>query len=508
MLKTTSQQIIDRIGVGPEEVGRPVVLGSNPDLNPTTGGNSVLKSIPKGYVLAVTKVTAQAAGAFGISGAVGTKDALLGSPHSGAGGTAGHYQVDFEQTAGDADQSLRFQRFARYNTVFGTGSSPDFRNSHPSNVAQWEPKYPLIVPSEWTADSRDDSSAAYGEAVAGCAVYGVLISEGDALQLGLCTTNTSPASERFMGFTSSIGTGGTETLVAAKTGYGIRILDIYIRFQPSTNTDTTVSLVQNDGTRTILKWTNSNPNEPIEESLSPDIFLKSGSALDLVTTTADVQSVCVSYEYVEEREIPNDHFWGEIHPTFGTPAAGTTGTGSCFTTAISEMTLYYPGLDGTSDRTSSSLTVTATTPGTGKQHLVRGFSISAQKSGSGTGTTDDADQSAMALVGGQTGLTDIGFSHTSAIAQITGDATVELLSPLLLFTEHDQNLTYSEDRVSLPIKADDGVVRVDVLGWAADAQSLTGTLTPSNDGSVEDWSVSVWGRTIPTTFTAPISRTF
>jgi hypothetical protein len=80
------------------------------------------------------------------------------------------------------------------------------------------------------------------------------------------------------------------------------------------------------------------------------------------------------------------------------------------------------------------------------------------------------------------------------------------MSSAMTLVNHDQNLTTVMGGLNAPT-AEDGVLRVDMVSMNGAPNTLVSAATPT-DGDVTDWSVSVWGRTIPSRFTAPIGRTY
>jgi hypothetical protein len=496
MLKVTSQQLMDAVGIDCDQVGRPVVLGSVADGEIPASGNTVIKKVPAGFVLLATKIVAQAYGCAGISGALGTKDSLQGSPNQGSGGASGFLATDFEQEDGSPSYTMSWQRQARYNSLFGSAASPDWRTANPANVVTWSPKYPIVVPSGWVVTTG--SYTGYAEWAGGQAIYGLLVSEDDARQLGFAISGQDADALRNASVVSSVGNGGTQTLLAGRAGKSIRILDIQVRLQAVTNTLTTMELRQSDGSRTICKFASSNPAEMIDEAFSPEIYLKAGADLQVVTNDTEACSVNVSYEFVDDDQVPGDAFWAAVTPTIPGPAGGTSGVDSAFCASIEKLTLYYPRLD-----------TTKTAAGKGRQHLLRGFCVSAQKDGVTGGTSDDVDQQSFAIVGASDSGTVPAIGHSSALAvNLTFDnVNAELLSPALTFVNHDQNLTGVWQGLNAPT-AENGVLRLDMVNMAAAPATVIGTAVTPSDGSVADWSVTVWGRTIPSRFTAPINRTY
>jgi len=499
MLKVTSQQLMDAVGTGIDEVGRPYYAGSVKQGDILTTTREIVQDVPKGFVLLATRFSVATGGAAALTGNAGTnKDAAQASPSIGSGGSAGAVAMQLQPSFGVNGGTLQFHRFARFNNLFVDAGSPDWRNAVPADLANWEPKYPVVIPSGWSVRPQQQGYSGYSEWAGGQAVQGLLVSEDDARALGFAVSGSSTQAERTQLVSSSVGTGASQVLVSGRDGRAIRIMDIQLRMQARSNTTTTVELRQSTGSRTIMKFVSSNPAELIDKQISPDIFLRDGADLELVTNVAGSCSVNVSYEFVEPDEVPGDHFWACQTPDMPTPGTGTTGLFSVFCTASSDITLYYPRLD------SLGLTATKTAAGTGRQHFLRGYVVSAQKDGSLTGTSDTLDQQLFAISTAENGEDQISFRHTGVYADVAGNVDEtggsQSISPVMPLTGHDQTLTECASGLNSPA-AENGVIRVDTVNMADVPSTLNvGSLATPTNGNMTEWYVSVWGRTAPTTF--------
>jgi hypothetical protein len=510
MLKVTSQQLTDAVGNGFSEVGRPFALGSVKDGNTLQADRQVLEPIPKGYVLLATHFSVSTGGAASVAGNPGTtKDALQASPSSGQGGGSGVGGMRIQHTGGTDAVELFFKRFARFATLFGNAAAPDWRTAPPGNLATWSPKYPVVLPSGFQVRPNNATyysgvaANSYAEYPGGQAVSGLLVSEDDARMLGFGIASgkgagSYSAADRTQLVASSQGNGSAEDLAAGRTGKSIRILDINLRLQARTNAATTVELRQKGDSRTICKFVTSNPAELIDKSWSPDIFLKGGETLELVTNVSGSCSIIVSYEYVNDDEIPGDHFWGSQVPHVPTPTEGTVGVDSVFCTNAIPLTLYYPRLDTLGE------TATKTAAGKGRQHFIRGYTISAQKAGSIGGSSDDVDQQLFCITAAGPDSTLPAFRNTSVAINHTGDVSeggANAVTPTIALVNHDQNVTECQGGLNVPTQ-DNGSLRVDTINMSDTPNTILGVATTPTDGHITEWYVSVWGRTIPTRATS------
>jgi hypothetical protein len=453
------------------EVGRMMHWGAV--LDQQTGPTNAF-TVPVGQTFLMTHVHVQADTLL-----AGIADAFQASPAPTV------YGVNLNDAAGSGQSVISFLAFRRWQGLFEVQNSPNWRNAPPSNVIEWKLKYPIPVPSGWTVQSV--TGGEWGNQVA---VYGYLVSEDGARTAGYKVSTSTTDANRRHGVASAITTASSATMIGGRTGQCIRILDMCVRIQPETNTTNKVRLHQVDG-RTIFAFTNNNPSDLLERKFSPDgVFLKSGQGLQLIGTIAGGASVTVSYEYVDEADVPADVFWGYVEPSLPTPSGPTVGT-SDFVAAIStSVTLYYPGMDRAS-RTN----IEKTAPGVGYQHVVRGWAVSAQKD-----TTTAPDQTLLAISTGATGgQVEVGVLGTA-------QSNVQL-SPVYTFGGHDQCLLAVMDDLALACPKDTGSIWIDTIAANAGTGLLSVAGTPdSTDADIDEWGVTVWGRTLPTRFTDPTNR--
>lgn len=456
-----------------DEIGQAQAFGAV--LDQTTGATRAIL-VPDGQVFLVTHIMVQAETLLsGVAGATPS-----GQEIASPGPTA--YGIRVSDTAA-ATTDLTFLTFRRWQQTFVPENSPNWRNAPPDNIVGWEPKYPIPIPSGWTI--KNTTGGEFGNMVA---CYGYLVSEEAAKTLGYRATNTATAANRRMGFTTGTPTTSFADLVAARADKCIRILDIYVRIQAETNTTNKVTLAQTDG-RVIFSWTNNNPSDLKEAKISPEIFLKAGQALQLKGTIAGAASVCVTYEYVDLDEVPSDSWWAYVEPDLPTPNVTRVGAFVNFPAISTAITCYYPGQDSRGRSAT-----TKTSPTQGFQHVVRGFCINIQKD-----TTFPPDQTLLALSTGASA----GNVELSGLGITQGNVQI---SPTFSSAMHDQCVLAVANGLNIPCKKDDGAIYVDTIA-AAPGNLLVITQTPiSTDADIDEWSVTVWGKTIPSKWTNPSNR--
>lgn len=492
MLKATSQQITDSIWGGVEDVGaQPVVIGASLNGEIQAGGTAVLNSVPPGQVFLATHFSMQALGLYGISGTQG-KD-FMASPSLAALG------FDIESSTGTTESEVKALRFTRNQTAFQQGATPTWRSAVPSNYTLWKPKYPIAIPAGW--EINNTANTLFGEWVNFSAVYGVLVSEESARTMGYAVSNSAVDADRVTGVVSSLGTASATTILAGRTGKSIRILDVHIRMQPDQEASNVLQLSQTTDNRVWCEVANSTPGEMIDQSFSPDIWLKAGEGIQIQTTVADTASVVISYEFVDADEVPGDAWWACVNPTIPTPGATAGGFQNAYREASTQIELYYPRRDADGDST-----FTKTTAGTGFQHIVRGYVASAQKTASGSTSADDVDQQVFAIAGGPGSFS---FGHASIVVNLLVDGFNYQVSQVFGIGYQRQNLLSVVDDINVPV-ADDGAMYVEAYGFAPDVSAAftpAGSVTPTaTDGDIDNWSVSMWGRTVPTKFPYVLNR--
>lgn len=441
-----------------DTIGEATAFGVVLDQNVGAGERVIL--VPDGQCLLITHIVLQADLKGGVAGD------YEASPNYQS------YGVGIYDTAGSVDSTLGFLAFNRWLSVFG--GSLNSLSAPPGNVVVWRPNYPLMLPSGWSL--RNLAGGGFGNQFA---VYGKLVSTEGAKTLGYNPSNTTTDANRTYFFNSLTVTGTPTTAITGRTGKCLRILDVKVRLQPDAGGSTNkLRLNQVDG-RTIFAWTNNNPVDMLDLEFSPEIILKSGQGLQVSATRANSASVTLAYEFIDESEVPSDHWWGYVEPDLPTPAVSKVAE---FAPSISTvLTCYYPGLDSTK-----------TSPTKGFQHIVRGYTISAQKD-----TTSTPDQTMLCIstgaAAGQVELADLSVNQSNV-----------QLSPTFTVISHDQCVYMAIDGLNIPCKRDDGSIWIDTIGLGSFVNALT---TPvSTDADMDEWSVTVWGKTIPSRFGSPSNR--
>lgn len=457
---------------GVDHVGQPSFVGVV--LDQTNGADQILV-VPKGQVFLITHIAVQAHDLqAGFSQSTPQAQAIA-SPDLSV------YGITMMDTAGSQQQEISFLIFRRAQSVFEVQDSPNWRNAAPGNMVTWRPKYPIPVPSGWTV--KNTLGGEFGNSAA---VYGYLIGESAAATAGYHVSNSATDANRIHNVNAAAPTTSAADIAPARTGYCIRILDIHIRLQPRTGGATNkLTLQQSDGS-VVFSWTNNNPSDMLERAISPEIFLKSGVSLQLVGTIASTASVNVSYEYVPEDQVPGDAWWAYVEPSLATPTVTKTGFVALNLSNVpylsTEVTCYYPGRD-----------VTKTSPTKGFQHILRGVEFSIQKT-----TTAVPDQTLVTLSTG---------SAAGLVAFPNVQTNVQLL-PTISATNHDQCVYGGISDVNIPCTRDNGSLWIDTITVAAASQGLSvGLSTPTTtDADIDEWSFTLWGKTIPARFTSPSNR--
>lgn len=474
MLKQTLVSELSSI----DQIGQ--VMNAGIVLDQTTGADQVI-TVPKGQVFLITHILAQAETLTSGVANFTPQDQQIASPDLGV------YGITFLDADGTQQNEISFLAFRRAQSVFEVQDSPNWRNAPPGNIVLWRPKYPIPVPAGWTV--KNTAGGEYGN----CAcVYGIFVGETAAATAGYRVSSSVTDANRRYAVNSGSTTTSFADLAPARTGYCIRILDINVRIQPRTGGATNrVDLAQTDG-RLIFSWTNNNPSDLLERSISPEIFLKSGQALQIKGSIASTASVNVSYEYVAENEVPGDMWWACIEPELATPSSTKVGfTALDFSNLpikSTEVTCFYPR---PSQVTGSD--VTKTSPTTGYQHILRGYEFSIQKT-----TSVRPDQTAVCISTG---------SAAGQIALPSAQTNVQL-SPTFLAVHHDQCVYGGVADLVLPCKKDDGSIWIDSITLPAANQPLSVLLsTPATtDADIDEWAFTLWGKTIPTKFGNPSNR--
>lgn len=464
--KLTCADLLARYRSG-DLVGEPMTFGAALEQTSNSGGDNATDciTVPTDKVFVITQVVVQA---DDLSGIIGDPGASGIGGYNGSPIPAATYAAGFNLgPQGSSIDTIGFLAFRRWANIFEPAGTPSWRTAAPSNVVRWKPKYPIVVPPTWQAKTGLTSGAGVGFGnMAAC--YGYLMSREQAVALGYRANKSTTSGQQNYGIASSTGPTSLTTLVAARTGFGIRIKDIHIRQQPKTNTLTSVTLSQSTGSRTFLKVSNSNPNDLIEHAFSPDIYLASGAALQIQATVAGTCSVVVSYEYVPEDEIPKNHWWFASSPTQPTPASslgGPLGVNINYTSAA--MTPYFPG------RNSASVTLQK-----GHQLFLNGYYINVQKS-----STANQNKLAVTLSGG---------TAAGRVQIAIGSQTNVQLAPVFLLGMQSMQMSTVVDDIHVAIKNNPTGTPGGVYTDSANV-SYGGLLATPTGSNISAWNICAWG---------------
>lgn len=455
---------------------------------PTTsaGTTPTMVSVPAGQVAIITKI-------FGL--------ALPGSDTSPGAGDGGSFQVIslYDENGDVTDEDLIFMSFQRVDSVISSPSAPEltWQSSVPCRPVQWEPTDPLVIPPKHTLRAASGGASGGPTTMAGgnFAVYGYMTDVDTARQLGF---HTGTQDLTYKGNTAGVGTttnllnpsgfrsgaligDGIATIVPALAGYSVQIIDILARMQPMSggSTTRTISLIAADSEIgavltpvNVMVLSNNNHGDLAEWKASPGIYLPANSGFFALTASGARGSVAVTYRYLKNADVPQDHWWCYRDPQLPTPASGTLGTSSLFTASSDPLSLYYPGL-----------ATSATTPGVGKQHVVEGYMVAGQKD-----ATVTSDRLFFALTTG-TSAGNLGVDGSG----LTTDNY--LISPILCLGSHNQNMSLAVDGLNIPCPKDTGAIRLEAVGAGAS------TATPAAaDLDVDEFHLLTWGRTVPARF--------
>ena len=377
--------------------------------------------------------------------------------------------------------------FQRTDSLHASPSGPDWRSAPPNAPVIWEPEEPLIVPPNHSLQARTykaatASSASEAGLLAGSnfACYGYITDIDTARRLGFEPTKDGVGSG-----TNIAGFRGTENSLSAvvtpPTGYAVQIIDVYIRQQQLAHSPTNTSLLfYGDNVadvNTIFTTCNNNPSDFAEWKFSPGIYLPANKSLFFASVDGARSSICITYRCVRADEVPKDHWWS--YRALPTPGTATLGTTSLYTTATGTFTAFYPGIASDARLVAASVSTTATLPGNGKQHIVEGYAISAQKD-----LTTNQDHLwvgiATGTAGGSVGVTGSGLTTTN-----------KLISPIFCLGAHNQMLAIAVDGLNIPCPKDTGLVVLDTT-----ARGYTATPAAA-DLDVDEFHCLVWGRTKP-----------
>jgi hypothetical protein len=460
-----------------------------------SGTTPALVATEEGQVAIITKIVGLAA---------------QGEDTSPGLGDLGDFQgLDIYDENGDLTyEGLAWTSFQRVNALHADDpASPEWTSAVPCVPVVWEPEEPIILPPKHTLRAKTNSGR---QTLAGAcfACYGYMVDRDTAMAMGFATGSHDLTYKAFQdfsnnpqpeiwknntGFRTVLAAGAGTNAIAARPGYCIQLLDVYIRAQPLTAAPAThfVRLIAAADVADLLanptvvfKAINNNPGDFAEWKFSPGIYLPAGDALWVEETGNPRSSVLVSFRYVPADEVPKDHWWCYREPQLPTPGFGYVGTNSRYVSISDSLTLYYPGIAADASLVAAGVSDTKSTPGTGLQHICEGYAISVQKD-----RTYAADKLYFSINAG---------TNASNI-QVTGSGlglVNKMISPLICAGSHNQCISLAVDGLNIPCQPDTGVIRVESTSVGAG-----GTTTPTAaDVDVDEWAVLVWGRTAPTRF--------
>ena len=476
-INITTQELL-RSRIGQNATGLPMAAGFNIDQNAAGAVGRNIYTVPVGQVLLITHIVCQV-----------DRYSTIGGPANSETLTVPILSPDPARfyanlSIGDPSETfwlVGFRGMVRWNNTFHTGGSPHWQNAPAGNVHVWKLKYPIPVPQKWSVSGfSTTASIDFGNPIG---IYGVAVDENDARTMGFGVEDATPTSSRSFGIAFSQGDDSVADLIPAVTGKSIRILDMSVQVQPQTNTLEEVILTQTDG-RQVFRFVNSNPANFLDLKFSPDIYLASGQALQIVTTsasTAPASATCITYEYVDADDVPSDHWWASTDPELPTPAGANSGF---MTTRSTGLTMYYPRRDSEE-----------TTQEKGYQHVLSGYCFSLQKDA--LASTADADTTERTKFGLSTG--SAAGEIEMSFAGIASEQSNYQMGPIFGGSGHDQTVFGVVDDIFVPAEKDDGRIWIDAAGLG------NGTLAPATptqtDNDVIGFWVTCWGRTLPSTFT-------
>lgn len=433
-----------------------------------SAAGSLLQTVPRGQVFLITDVIVQA-----------DVTATVVGGHA-ASPTSTNYGLSIENQAGTDETAISFKTNNRWQSTFDAADTPNWKNAAPGNIVHWRPKYAIAIPSGWNVKSGPTLGASgVGNHAA---VYGYMVDEDSARSLGYQVSPSATDDDRRYIVAASAGAASYTDLIPGRTGKSIRILDIHIRMQSETNATNTLSLQQEDG-REIFHWTSNNPADLLNMEFSPDIFLRSGQGLQIQTTDVGTVSVNVSCEYVDEDEVPGNHWWACVQPVLPTPGLFSATEGAANPIRSSATVVqYYPRRN---------VTLSGGDPLARDQHVIRGYTMSVQKD---TGTAPD-----------QTFFTISSGSTPSGVDVPTGTGQTNYqLAPTFVAPSHDISINMAIDGLRIPCQPGDGILHVNTVTLGTQANALA---TPSSAvGNIDDWAFCMWGETVADQYTGGINR--
>jgi len=453
------------------EVAPAQVIGVSLD---AAGGAATMLTVPEGQCFLIERIVGQ-----GIAhGQIHDPSPVLVTP-----GVAGELRdgIAILDAAATTQWELLWRPFLRQWTSF-FNATPRWQSAEPQSLVNWKLRFPICVPPNWTITS---AQSALGN---NWAVYGRLVSRDTARNLGYSPNPSVTDADRTCGVDSMVTFSTTQILVPARAGYSIQILDIWMRLQPvqaTAPTSNTLTVEQGDG-RAIFVIANNNITDMREVNFAPGIYLKPGQSLNAKSATALNGSIVISWRYVIEAEVPSDHWWACVEPGLPTPTVGGISGAEHVRATSHEVTCFYPRRN-----------TTKTSPTTGFQHLLRGYLIAMQKDAQGTTVDTDVTDAMVTVISTHSAaptitVSDGNFIYTTGVP----------VTPMFAGVGHDQNFALAVGGLNIPGKKDNGSFWIDSIGtaMAADTTPLSTTL------NVDEFWVTLWGKTIPNRFSDPANR--
>lgn len=427
------------------------------------------------------------------------------SPGSGDQGSV-HSCALYDENGDITGETMYFLSHQKVDTVNWSPSAPEasWLSAPPNSPLIWEPEMPLIIPPGHTLRAIQDGATSMAGGNPVC--YGYMTDIGTARTLGFAVGTqdatykaitdgliTTTELKNHTGFRGTLVyntiASSVQTIVPGRAGYCVQVVDVVIRAQPMSggSTTRTAKLLPGAGTTaTILEIlgatdtpffvaSNNNHSEMAEWMFTPKAYLEEGDGLYLYTPDDCRCSVTVTYRYVPMAEVPQGSFWGYKNITPAGANTNTVGTSSLYTDGSTDMTLFYAGKEA-----AGYSTTTATSPGTGYQHVVESYAFAVQKD-----PTIPGDRCYFALTEG-TSAGNVGLSGSGLTT------TNKLISPIWCAGGHNQLIALAIDGLNVPCLKDTGVIRLEMTGRGAS------TSTPAqNDLDIDEFHVFVSGRTIP-----------
>lgn len=463
MLTTTAQQL-HASNLGETQSGQQTDYDATVSTADVGNNAQTIRVIPRGQVFLITQIVVQADQTTGGFFTAWT-------PNNIAFEQAG---VSFNDASVTRQGAALFMAARRQQADFDSGNTPSWRNAPPGNVIKWTPKYAIPVPSGWRV-----MVDAAGEFASRASVYGMMVDEDSARTLGYSVSTTATDADRRYGMVNSSGTASATTIIAGRTGQSIRILDMHIRMQTATFATNTLTLQQVDG-RKVLEMSASSMADVQEHAFSPGIFLKSGQGLQIQTTAANTVSVNISYEFVDEDEVPGNHWWACVNPAYPSPGTNVVqnplnppGSNIAVGRESTAITVYYPRRD-----------VTATVALGRDQHVLSGYAVSILKD-----STTNPVQTLLTISAG-TADGNIRLDSRSSTALQTNYQ----LSNVYGASGHDQSVVSVIDQIRVPAGPANGLY-VDTMSLGPHTSFGLAATPADATANVEHWAVTVWGYT-------------